>query len=145
MAGSAIDAKSPSATQFVAKASAPLADPVNGHRATLEATFAYRRGGATVTTTLAVRDAETAAPLDLPGAGAYLIFYPQGVEYRAGRLAAAAPAQFAASLAGFCKLKRSGAAVVVSFIGDAPDAPHPAPVTLIPLASDGGPALFEEA
>jgi len=145
LAGSAIDAKSPSATQLVAKASAPLADPVNGHRATLEATFAYRRGGATVTTTLAVRDAETAAPLDLPGAGAYLVFYPQGAEYRAGRLAAAAPAQFAVSLAGFCKLRRSGAAVVVSFIGDAPDAPHPAPVTVNPLAVDGGRALFEEA
>ena len=145
LVGSAIDAKSPSASQFVAKASAPLADPVDGHRATLEATFAYRRGGATVTTTLAVRDAETAAPLDLPGAGAYLIFYPQGEEFRAGRLAAAAPARLAASLRGFCKLKRSGAVAVVSFIADAPDAPHPAPVTLSPLAADGGPALFEEA
>ena len=145
LVGSAIDAKSPSATQFVAKASAPLPDPVSGHRATLEATFAYRRGGAMVTTTLAVRDAETAAPLDLPGAGAYLIFYPQGAEYRAGRLAAAAPPRLAAPLAGFCKLKRSGAAAVVSFVGDTPDAPHLAPVTLNPLAADGGPALFEEA
>ena len=147
LAGSAIDAKSPSASQFVAKASAPLADPVNGHRATLEATFAYRRGGATVTTTLTARDADTGAALDLPGAGAYLIFYPQGAEFRAGRIAADAPARLAAPLRSFCRLRRSGGRAVVSFIADAaaPDAPHPAPVVLSPLAADGGPALFDEA
>ncbi|MGA2493911.1 MAG: hypothetical protein ABSF67_13305 [Roseiarcus sp.] len=148
LAGLAIDAKSPSASQFVAKASAPLADPVNGHRATLEATFAYRRGGATVTTTLAVRDADTGAALDLSGAGAYLIFYPQGAEFRTGRLAAEAPARLAASLRSFCKLKRGGGNAVVSFVADAaatPDAPHPAPVALSPLAADGAPALFDEA
>ena len=96
--------------------------------------FAYRRGGATVTTTLTVRDADTGAALDLPGAGAYLIFYPQGAEFRAGRLAAEAPARFAVSLRSFCKLKRSGGGAVVSFIADAaaPDAPHPAPVALTP-------------
>jgi len=110
----------------------------------LEATFAYRRGGATVTTTLAVRDAETGAGLDLPGAGAYLVFYPQGAEFRTGRIAAAAPGSLAATLQSFCKLKRSGASAIVSFIADA-DAPHPAPVQLRPLAAEGGGALFDEA
>lgn len=147
LAGLAIDAKSPSASQFVAKASAPLAEPVNGRRATLEATFGYRRGGAIVTTTLAVRDADSGAALDLPGAGAYLVFYPQGAEFRTGRLAAAAPARLATPLRSFCKATRSGAGAVVSFIADAatPGAPHPAPVALNPLAADGGPALFDEA
>jgi hypothetical protein len=147
LAGLAIDAKSASVSQFIAKASAPLAEPVGGHRATLEASFAYRRGGATVATTLTVSDADTGAPLDLPGAGAYLIFYPQGAEFRTGHLAAEGSARLAASLRGFCKLKRSGGAVVVSFIADAaaPATPHPAPVTLSPLAADGGPALFDEA
>jgi hypothetical protein len=147
LAGSAIDAKSPSASQFVAKASAPLASPVNGHRATLEATFAYRRGGATVTMSLTPRDAETGAALDLPGAGAYLVFYPQGVEFRAGRITAGAPTRLAAALRSFCRLRRSGGRAVVSFVADdaAPDAPHPAPVVLSPLAADGGPALFDEA
>ena len=110
----------------------------------MEASFAYRRGGATVATTLTVSDADTGAPLDLPGAGAYLIFYPQGAEFRTGHLAAEGSARLAASLRGFCKLKRSGGSVVVSFIADAA-APHPAPVTVNPLAADGGPALFDEA
>jgi hypothetical protein len=147
LAGLAIDAKSPSASQFVAKASAPLTEPVGGRRAMLEATFAYRRGGATVSTTLAVRDAETGAARDLPGAGAYLVFYPEGAEFRTGRLVIESPARLAAPLSSFCNLKRSGGAAVVSFIADssAPGAPHPAPVALSPLAADGGPALFEEA
>jgi hypothetical protein len=147
LAGLAIDAKSPSASQFVAKASAPLANPVNGHRAALEATFAYRRGGAMVTTTLTARDADTGAALDLPGAGAYLVFYPQGAEFRAGRITADAPTRLTATLRSFCRLRGSGGRAVVSFIADAaaPDAPHPAPVVLSPLAADGGPALFDEA
>jgi hypothetical protein len=147
LAGLAIDAKSPSASQFIAKASAPLADPVNGRRATLEATFGYRRGGATVTTTLAVRDADTGAALDLPGAGAYLVYYPLGAEFRTGRLTAGAPARLATPLRSFCKATRNGGDAVISFIADAatPDAPHPAPVALNPLAADGGPALFDEA
>jgi len=147
LAGLAIDAKSRSASQFAATASAPLAGPVNGHRATLDATFAYRRGGATVTATLAVRDADTGAALDLPGAGAYLIFYPQGAEFRTGRLAAEAPGRLSASLPSFCRLRRSGGSAVVSFIADAaaPDAPHPAAVELHPLAAEGGAALFDEA
>ena len=147
LAGLAIDAKSPSASQFVAKASAPLADLVNGRRATLEATFGYRRGGATVMTTLAVRDTQNGAALDLPGSGAYLIFYPQGAAFRTGRLAVDAPARLAAPLTSFCKLKRTGGGAVVSFVADAaaPDAPHPAAVALSPLAADGGPALFDEA
>ena len=147
LAGLAIDAKSRSASQFAATASAPLADPVNGRRATLDATFAYRRGGATMTTTLSVRDADTGAVLDLPGAGAYLILYPQGDQFRTGRLSAEAPGRLAASLHSFCKLRRSGGSAIVSFIADAaaPDAPHPAPVELRPLAADGAAALFEEA
>ena len=147
LAGLAIDAKSPSASQFVAKASAPLANPVNGRRATLEAAFAYRRGGAMVTTTLTARDADTGAALDLPGAGAYFIFYPQGAEFRAGRITAGAPTRLTATLRSFCRLRGSGGHAVVSFIADAaaPDAPHPAPVVLSPLAADGGPALFDEA
>jgi hypothetical protein len=147
LAGLAIDAKSPSASQFVAKATAPLADPVNGHRATLDATFAYRRGGATVATTLTARDADTGAALDLPGAGAYLIFYPQGAEFRAGRITADAPARFAVSLRSFCRLRRSGGSAILSFIADAaaPVAPHPAPIALRPLAAEGGAALFDEA
>jgi hypothetical protein len=145
LAGLAIDAKSRSASQFAATASTPLADPVNGHRATLDATFAYRRGGATVMATLAVRDADTGAALDLPGA--YLIFYPQGAEFRTGRLAAEAPGRLSASLRSFCRLRRSGGSAVVSFIADAaaPDAPHPAPVELHLLAAEGGAALFDEA
>jgi hypothetical protein len=147
LAGLAIDAKSQSASQFVAKASAPLAAPVNGHRATLEATFAYRRGGATVTTTLTARDAETGTALDLPGAGAYLVFYPQGAEFRAGRMTADAPTRLDAALRSFCRLRRSGGRAVVSFVADpaTPDAPHPAPVVLSPFAAVGGPALFDEA
>jgi hypothetical protein len=145
LAGSAIDATPSSASQFVAKASAPLADPVSGHRANLEVTFAYRRGGAMATTVLTARDADTGATLDLPGAGAYLIFYPQGAEFRVGRLTAAAPARVSVSLRSFCKLKRSGGRAVVSFIADAPDAPRPAPVALSPLVADGGPALLDEA
>jgi hypothetical protein len=147
LAGLAIDAKSRSASQFAATASAPLADPVNGHRATLEAVFAYRRGGTTVTTTLTARDGDTGAALDLPGVGAYLIVYPQGAELRAGRITADAPARFAVSLRSFCRLRRSGSGAIVSFIADAaaPDAPHPAPVELRPLAAEGGAALFDEA
>jgi hypothetical protein len=147
LAGLAIDAKSPSVSQFVAKAAAPLADPVNGRRATLEAAFAYRRGGATVTTTLTVRDADTGAALDPSNAGVYLIFYPQGAEFRTGRLSTEAPARIAVSLRSFCKLKRSGGDAVVSFVADAaaPAAPHPAPVALRPLAADGAAALFDEA
>ena len=147
LAGLAIDAKSPSASQFVARASAPLPNPVNGRRATLEATFAYRRGGAMVTTTLTARDADSGAALDLPGVGAYLIFYPQGAEFRAGRIAADAPTRLASPLRSFCRLRRSGGRSVVSFIADAaaPDAPRPAPVVLTPLAADGGQALFDEA
>ncbi len=145
LAGLAIDAKSRSASQFAATASAPLANPVNGHRATLETTFAYRRGGATVTTTLTARDADTGAALDLPGAGAYLIVYPQGAEFRAGRIAADAPARLAMSLRSFCRLRRSGGSAMVSFVAAAPDAPHPAPVELHPLAAEGGAALFDEA
>jgi len=147
LAGSAIDAKPSSASPFVAKASAPLADPIDGHRATLEATFAYRRGGATVTTTLAARDADTGATLDLPGAGAFLIFYPQGAEFRSGRLAAEAPARLSLPLRSLCKLKRRGGSAIVSFIADpaAPGAPHPAPIELRPLTAAGGSALFDEA
>ncbi len=120
---------------------------MNGHRATLEAVFAYRRGGTTVTTTLTARDGDTGAALDLPGAGAYLIVYPQGAELRTGRITADAPARFAVSLRSFCRLRRSGSGAIVSFIADAaaPDAPHPAPVELRPLAAEGGAALFDEA
>ncbi len=147
LAGLAIDAKSRSASQFAAAASAPLADPLNGRRATLEATFAYRRGGATVTTTLTARDADTGAALDLPGAGAYLIVYPQGAEFRTGRIAADAPPRFAVSLRNFCRLRRRGGRAMLSFVADAvaPDAPHPAPVELRLLAAEGGAALFDEA
>ena len=147
LTGLAIDAKSASASQFVAKASAPFASPMNGRRAALEATFAYRRGGATVAATLAARDAETGAGLDLPGAGAYLVFYPQGGEFRAGLIAAGAPTQFDVALRSFCGLRKSGGRVVVSFVADAaaPDAPHPTPVALSPLAADGAAALFDEA
>ena len=99
LAGMAIDSKSATASLISAKAIAPLAIPVDGRRAALEATFAYRRGGATVTATLAARDAETGAPLTLPGAGAYLIFYPQGAAFRAGRLTAEAPPRLSASRA----------------------------------------------
>jgi hypothetical protein len=145
LAGLAIDAKSRSASQFAAKASAPLADPLNGRRATLDATFAYRRGGATVTATLTARDTDSGAALELPGAGAYLIFYPQGAEFRAGRITADALARLDVSLRSFCRLRRSGGSVMVSFIAAAPDAPHPAPVALHPLAAEGGAALFDEA
>ena len=147
LAGSAIDAKPSSASQFAAKASAPLADPVNGRRATLEATFAYRRGGATVTTKLNRARRRHRRGLDLPGAGAYLILYPQGDEFRTGRLAAEAPGVLVRTAAQLLQAEAERRQRVVSFIADAaaPDAPHPAPVELRPLAADGAAALFEEA
>ena len=144
LSGSAIDSNSPSASLFSATASAPFAEPINGRRANLEAIFAYRRGGATVATTLTVRDAETGAPFEPPAVGAYLIFYPQGAEFRAGRLAPDAPPRLAAPVRSFCKLRKGGRAVV-SFIPAAPDAPHPAPVVLNPFAADGAASLFDEA
>ncbi len=108
LAGLAIDEKSASASQFSAKTSAALTIPVNGRPAKLEASFAYRRGGAKVMTTLTARDAETGAALDLPGAGAYLIFYPQGVALRASRLTADAPPSVSAPLRSFCRMRRAG-------------------------------------
>ena len=147
LVGLAIDSTSPSASQFAANASAPLADPVNGHRATLEATFAYRRGGATVTMTLAARDAETNDALALPVAGAYLIFYPQGAEFRFSRIDADAPPRLAASVRSFCRLRRNSSHAVVSFVADraAPDAPRPAPIMLSLRGAEGATALFDEA
>ena len=143
----AIDAKSRSASQFAATASAPFADPVNGRRAILDATFAYRRGGATVMATLAARDADSGAALDLPGAGAYLVFYPQGAQFRTGRIAAETPGRFVRVAARLLQAEAGRRQRVASFIADAdaPDAPHPAPVELRPMAADGGAALFDEA
>jgi hypothetical protein len=135
-----------STSQFSAKLAAPLSAPIGERRATLEVTFAFRRGGGAVTTSFAVHDAQTGAPLALPGAGAYLIFYPQGAEYRTGRLAADAAARVGAPLRKFCRLQDGGRAVL-SFIADAaaPQAPHPAPVVFTPFAAEGGAALFDEA
>lgn len=147
LSGMAIDSKSPSGAPFSAKTTAPLTIPVNGRPAKLEASFAYRRGGASVMTTLTARDAETGAALDLPGAGAYLIFYPQGVELRAARLAADAEPRVAVPLASFCRMRRSSGQAVVSFIADnaAPDAPRPAPILLNLKAGEGATALLDEA
>jgi len=169
LAGLAIDAKSASASQFTARTTAPLTISVNGRPARLEASFAFRRGGATVATTLTARDAETGAQLDalrvqdeigagagqvergagldLPGAGAYLILYPQGVELRAGRLTADAPPSVVTSARSFCRLRRGGARAVISFIADGvePDAPHPAPIVLGLKSGEGTTALLDEA
>jgi hypothetical protein len=147
LAGLAIDAKSASASQFTARTTAPLTISVNGRPARLEASFAFRRGGATVATTLTARDAETGAALDLPGAGAYLILYPQGVELRAGRLTADAPPSVVTSARSFCRLRRGGARAVISFIADGvePDAPHPAPIVLSLKSGEGTTALLDEA
>jgi hypothetical protein len=147
LAGLAIDEKSASASQFSAKTSAALTTPVNGRPAKLEASFAYRRGGAKVMTTLTARDAETGAALDLPGAGAYLIFYPQGVALRASRLTADAPPSVSAPLRSFCRMRRAGGRGVVSFIADngALDAPHPAPIVLSLKDGEGTTALLDEA
>jgi len=144
LAGDAIDANAPPASLFSAKATAALAAPIDGRLAKLEATFAYRRGGAIVATTLAVRDAETGAAIEPPAVGAYLVLYPLGVELRAGRLAVGTPPRLVASLRSFCKLRRGGH-VVVSFIAAEPGAPHPAPIVLNPFAADGAASLFDEA
>ena len=87
LAGLAVEPPEQSASQFIARASASLAAPIGDRRATLEVTFAFRRGGAAVATTLMARDAETGAPLDLPAAAAYLIFYPRrrGISSRSPR------------------------------------------------------------
>jgi hypothetical protein len=146
--GLGIEASAGSTSQFFAKLATPLSVPIGERRAALEVTFAFRRGGGAVATSFALHDARTGAPLSLPGAGAYLIFYPQGAEYRTGRLALDAAARVVTPLRSFCRLQDGGRAVL-SFIAangvDPQATPHPAPIVFTPLAAEGGAALFDEA
>jgi hypothetical protein len=146
LAGLAVEPPEESASQFIARASAPLAAPIGDRRATLEVTFAFRRGGAAVATTLMARDAETGAPLDLPGVGAYLIFYPEGAEYRLVRPAATEPPRVVMPLRAFCGLRRGEHGVVSFIAGPGPaNAQRLAPIAIDPLAAEGAATIFEEA
>ncbi len=151
--GEPIDAQSGAASLFVAKSVSPLALPIEGRPAELEASFAYRRGGAAVLTTLLARDSTSGASVEAPGSGIFLILYPEGVELRAGKIVAGEPLRVAIPVRSFCRLWRSGRAVV-SFIGPTPGsagetggAAHPSepPVAIDPAAADGAQPLFDEA
>ncbi len=151
--GEPIDARSGAASLFVAKGASPLARPVEGRPAELEASFAYRRGGATVLTTLLARDAAGGTPADVGGSGIFVILYPEGAELRAGKFAAGEPMRVAIPVRSFCRLARGGRAVV-SFIepvrgkgAESDEAAHPSepPVAIDPVAAEGARPLFEEA
>ena len=115
-------------------------------RAKLEATFAYRRGGAIVTTTLAVRDAETGAALE------------PARRRRLSRASTRRASSFAPAASPSMRRRGSSRRCAASASCSArrprggqlhrrrePDAPHPAPVVLNPFAADGAAALFDEA
>ena len=135
-------------SEAFATLAAPLSAPIQGRRAMLEMTFAFRHGDRAVSSSYVLLDAVSGAPLELPGSGVFLIVYPQGAEYRANRVAADEPTQIAWPLRSFCPLQDDGRAVlsfVASGAGASPSSSHPEPVIFSPLAAEGGMALFDEA
>ena len=150
--GEPIDAKSGAASLFVARSASPLALPIEGRPASLEASFAYRRGGATVLTTFAARDSAGGTPMDALGAGVSVILYPEGAEFRAAMPVAGEPMRVAIPIRSFCRLKRGGRAVV-SFVepvraaaaADKAARPIEPPVAIDLVAADGAKPLFDEA
>ncbi|MGD0563041.1 MAG: hypothetical protein ABSA66_08115 [Roseiarcus sp.] len=151
--GEPIDARSGAASLFVAKSASPLERPVEGRPAALEASFAYRRGGGMVFATLLARDSADGTAVDVRGSGIFVILYPEGAEFRAGKIAAGEPMRVAIPVRSFCRLGRGGRAIV-SFIEPIPgtaagtnEAAHPSepPVAIDPVAAQGAKPLFDEA
>lgn len=151
--GEPIDARLGAASLFVAKGASPLGRPVAGRPAELEASFAYRRGGAAVFTTLSLRDAAGGAPANAGGAGIYVILDPEGAELGAGKFAAGEPMRLAIPVRSFCRLRRGGRAIV-SFgepmqgkAAETDGAAQPGePTAAIDLAAaEGARPLFDEA
>jgi hypothetical protein len=145
--GQPIDARSGAASLFLAKGAAPLERPIEGRPAELEASFAYRRGGAQVLATLLERDAAGGKPVDLRGSGMSVILYPGGAEFRAQEPGAGQPARVAIPVRSFCRLRDGGRAVVSFIETSAATAAHPGepPVAIDPVAAAGGKSLFDEA
>jgi len=151
--GEPVDARSGAASLFVAKSASPLERPVKGRPAALEASFAYRRGGGAVFATFLARDSAEGTPVDVRGSGIFVILYPEGAEFHAGKSGAGEPMRVAIPVRSFCRLRRSGSAVV-SFIepvagtgAGTNEAAHPSepPVAIDPVAADGAKPLFDEA
>ena len=151
--GEPVDARSGAASLFTATSASPLERPIEGRPATLEASFAYRRGGGTVFATLLARDSADGTPVDMRGSGIFLILYPEGAEFRAEKIAAGAPMRVAIPLRSFCRLRREGRAVV-SFIEPVQGTgaatyeaarPSEPPAAIDPVAAEGAKPLFDEA
>ncbi len=141
--GQPIDARS-GASLFLAEGAAPLERPIAGRPADLEASFAYRRGGAQVLVTLFARDAAGGKPVDARDAGMSVTLYPEGAEYRAQEPGAGEPARVAIPVRSFCRLRRGGRAVV-SFAQAGSGMAGQPPGAIDPIAAKGAKSLFDEA
>jgi hypothetical protein len=138
---------------FIAKGSWPFALPVNGRTATLQANFAYRRGGGIVEATLSTQDSVTAAVIDVHGLGFRLKLTPGDTEYRLLKPVNRHPIQQAIPLAQFCKLSSQGRVVIEPFDTWATDRAEPSsaadlhepPITIDVKTVEGMSGLFDEA
>jgi TPR repeat protein len=136
-----------------ARGSWPFALPVAGRTVGLEASFAYRRGGAGVRIIFTTRDWVSIANADVRGLGITLTLTPGNMSYHLLKPLNGVSIRTIIPLSQFCKLSHQGRITVEPFDGPATDAieyattvdPHEPPIAIDVGDVAGMSELFEEA
>jgi hypothetical protein len=147
--GEPVDAQSGAGSLFVATSVLPLALPPDDRPSQIEASFTYRRGGASVLASFLARDAKSGAAIDLPGSQILVGASAEAARTTANDAGQSEPRRVVVPLRSFCGFARAGSAPV-SFVDPGVakgEAPKPAaPPTAIDLAAaTGAKPLLEEA
>jgi hypothetical protein len=147
--GEPVDADSGGGSLFVATSVLPLALPPEDRPSQIEASFAYRRGGATVLARFLARDAKSGAPVDFPGSQIVVGAVGETARGAAPDAGPAEPRRVLVPLRSFCDFARAGSAPI-GFIdpgANKGEGPQPAaPLAALDLtAATGAKPLLEEA
>jgi hypothetical protein len=150
LAGEPIKPAPGHSSTFIAKGSWPLTRPINGKTPSLQADFAYRRGGGVVEATLSTHDAVTGGDADTRGQGFVIKLTASDGDYR---LSKPINDPQTIPLTQFCKLSSQGRITIEQVDGAAPGGAGPSaianshepPIAADITAIDGMSALFGEA
>jgi hypothetical protein len=138
---------------FAAKKSWPFVSPINRKTITLQADFAYRRGGGVVELALSMRDSVAGGDVDVPVRGFEIKLTPGDADYRLVKSVNDEPLRQVIPLAQFCKLSSKGR-MAIGLIDDpvaavAPSSaaanPRQPPIATDIEAIEGMNGLFNEA